>query len=723
MFGSGKAILAAAALVLLPFCAAAQFEPATPLPQPLLSHSAVIMGGRIYVSGGVSDRGSVTGAGYINNVYYCATMNADGTLGAWQPASAMPELLGLGLHASAVHNERVYILGGINYSGQRNLVYYSGANPDGTLTGWLRGTTLPQRLYAHSAAVYNNRIYVTGGIARNVGPVSLVYSAAINADGSMGAWRAETALPSVLFGHRTFAKAGKLYALGGFTAAGLYGDGGLPPAGVSRAVYAASVNADGTLGAWTAQPQLPSSLAFYGMVATDKSVYVLGGFDGGVTNAVYFSPIAADGALGAWQALHALPQNLVSLAAVSTQDYLYSIGGGLSYIDDPVDSIYFSKLRSEPKAFVKMTPTSINKDANGKWVTVVLGLPEADAAAVQAGTVRISAVNGEPVTPIAPDPKFVAKVQSGDTADFDGLAGVTYLMLKFMRADVAAIIPDGEFSLKLTGQLADGRTFSGESMNRALSSKKTFTALLEKRAGERKGPGGLKVDIPAGAFKGNPELLLTAAPEEAEEVGEGEKDKRAKGLKGRSLAAVSEAFEFGPHGSVFGKPVTISLPYRPELLPTGADENALQVAYWNAAAGDWEILPSVVSKADKTVSAQTGHFSVYQVMAGAAPAAVPAAPASAAALGEVYVFPNPAKGGAVPVLHVEAAAGEKLQVKVYSASGRLAYEGAVSGAPAAGGAYELELRGSFPSGVYYYQAEVQSGGGKLKRAGKFAVVR
>ncbi|MGD9642244.1 MAG: hypothetical protein AB7V08_05830 [Elusimicrobiales bacterium] len=723
MRAAGKAIMAAAAIMLLPFCALAQFEPAASLPQPLLSHTAVILGGRIYVSGGVSDRGSINGSGFINNVYYCATMNPDGTLGAWQPASAMPELLGLGLHASAVHNDRIYILGGNNYSGHRNVVYYSAANPDGTLTGWTRGTTMPQRVYAHSAAVYNGRIYVTGGIARNAGPVALVYSAPLSADGSMGAWRYETSLPSSLFGHRSFAQGGKIYVLGGFTAGGLYGDAGLPPTGVSRGVYAAAVNADGTLGPWTAQPQLPASLAFYGMVATGKSVYVLGGFDGGVTNAVYFSPIAADGALGAWQALHALPQNLVSLAAVSTQEYLYSIGGGLSYIDDPVDSIYFSRLRSEPKAFVKMTPTSINKDANGKWVTVVLGLPEAEASAVKAETVRISAVNGEPVTPIEPDPKFVAKVQSGDTADFDGLAGVTYLMLKFMRADVAAIIPEGEFSLKLTGQLADGRNFSGESMNRALSSKKTFTALLEKRAGERKGAGGLKVDIPAGAFKGNPELLLTAAPEEAEEVGEEEKGKRAKGLKNRSLAAVSEAFEFGPHGSVFEKPVTISLPYRPELLPQGADENALQVAYWNAAAGDWEILPSVVSRADKSVSAQTGHFSTYQVMAGAAPAAAPAAPVPASALGEVYVFPNPAKGGAVPVLHVDAASGENLQVKVFSASGRLAYEGAVSGAPVSGGAYELELRGSFPSGVYYYQAEVQSGGGKLKRAGKFAVVR
>jgi hypothetical protein len=99
---------------------------------------------------------------------------------------------------------------------------------------------------------------------------------------------------------------------------------------------------------------------------------------------------------------------------------------------------------------------------------------------------------------------------------------------------------------------------------------------------------------------------------------------------------------------------------------------------------------------------------------------------SAFSLGSVYVFPNPAKGAAVPVLHVAASAGDKLTVKVYTASGKAAYEAVLNGAPGAAGgeqAYELELRGQFTSGVYYYQAEVRSGAARLKKAGKFAVVR
>lgn len=716
-----KGVATAAALLLAPV-ARAQFYATTPLPQALHSHSALVLDGRLYVAGGVSDSGSITGgAGYLNNVYYCADISAGGALGAWKAASAMPELLGLGLHAAAAYNGRLYVLGGTNLLGPRNVVYFSNVNADGTLAGWQATTPMPQKVSAHSAAVNGGRIYVTGGIARSVGATALTYSAPINADGTVGAWRYETALPTTVFGHRTFAKAGRLFVLGGSTAPRMYDETGGPSASISDRVYASPINADGALGAWTAQPSLPAALELFALVDTDKSVYVLGGFNGGAVNSVYFSPVAADGGLGAWQALQALPQNLLSLAAAATSDYLYSIGGALAYIDDPVKDVYFSRIKAEPRAFVKLNPSTINKGSNGKWVTAIIGLPEADAASIVPASVKITAVNGQPVAPIFPDPKFAAKVYAGDNAEFSGLAGVKYLMTKFSRQAVADIIPEGEFSLTVSGLLADGRTFSGESMNRALTSKANFAAVLQKREGERKGPGGVKVNIPKGAFKGNPELLLMAVPEDDGAVAAPEKEKRSKGMKASGLAAASGAFEFGPHGMVFDKPVTISVPYDPSLLPAGADEGALKIAYWNAAAGNWEVLPSVVSKAERIVSAQTTHFSVYQAVIEAAPSF--SSPPAAFTVGEAYVFPNPAVGGARPVLRVEASGGEKLLVKVYAASGRLAYEGALGGAPGAGGAYELELRGEFPSGVYYYLAEVSGNARKVKKTGKFAVVR
>ncbi|KAF0125815.1 MAG: hypothetical protein FD189_1175 [Elusimicrobia bacterium] len=718
--GKGAALYAAA-LLLCVGSLNAQFLPTTPLPQALLSHTVVTMAGRIYVAGGISNSGGIYGrGGYLNNVYYSAQMNPDGTLGAWQVASPMPEMLGLGLHASLAHNGKLYVLGGTNLFGPRDVAYYSTANGDGSLSPWIPTTPMPAKLMGHSAASDGKRIYVTGGIVRNIGSHAAVYSAPFNADGTLGAWRAETSLPARLFSHRSMVRNGRLMIFGGSADHTLY-PSGQPAGAISAKVLSAAINPDGALGAWQELAPLPVPMMLHAAAATSNSVYVFGGFNGGVSNAVYFAPFLADGTLGAWQALHALPRNLLSLAALATEDYVYTLGGGLAYIDQPQADIFYAKIKAEPKAFVKLDPQTINKSARGKWVTAYFGLPEADINLLRPGTVRITAVNGEAITPIEPDPKFTTKIHTGD---MEGMEGVTYAMVKFDRQAVAAVIPEGEFSARIEGRLSDGREFSGESMNRALTSKDRFAYELQEREGERVGPGGVKVRLPKGSFKGNPDLLLTAAPEEEAAVTKTEKEKRGDAMKARGLAAAGRAFEFGPRGMKFNVPVTISLPYDKAAAVPG---RALAVGYWNAGKGEWELLSSVVDEENGLVSAETSHFSVYQVMA-AEPAAVPV-PDSALAFGEVYAFPNPA-AGRKPVIHAKVPSGDGMTVRVYTASGRIADTGRVSGAPGqvddgAGpeSAYEYEVREKLQAGVYYFTVEVSKGSQKITKTGKFAVLR
>lgn len=105
-------------------------------------------------------------------------------------------------------------------------------------------------------------------------------------------------------------------------------------------------------------------------------------------------------------------------------------------------------------------------------------------------------------------------------------------------------------------------------------------------------------------------------------------------------------------------------------------------------------------------------------------------PSSTFALGEVYVYPNPAKGGQVPTFHIETGIAESVKINIYAVSGDLVHSYTATGTPAtvddgqgAQYAYEYAWRGHIASGVYYYAIEAQKDGKKIKKSGKFAVIR
>ena len=107
-----------------------------------------------------------------------------------------------------------------------------------------------------------------------------------------------------------------------------------------------------------------------------------------------------------------------------------------------------------------------------------------------------------------------------------------------------------------------------------------------------------------------------------------------------------------------------------------------------------------------------------------------AGPDPAFRLGEVYVFPNPAKGNEAPVFHIETGMADSVKITIYTISGRAAHEQILTGLPVElddgnglSYAYEYVWRGHIPSGVYLYSIEAQKAGQKLKKTGKFGVVR
>jgi len=102
--------------------------------------------------------------------------------------------------------------------------------------------------------------------------------------------------------------------------------------------------------------------------------------------------------------------------------------------------------------------------------------------------------------------------------------------------------------------------------------------------------------------------------------------------------------------------------------------------------------------------------------------------ASAAfAFRQFYVYPNPAKGGNRPILHLECGVGSSVDIRIYDVSGQLRHSAHMDGAPTKitpEYAYEYiwDMSGA-GSGVYTAIIEAHSGGESIKAKKKFAIIR
>jgi hypothetical protein len=77
--------------------------------------------------------------------------------------------------------------------------------------------------------------------------------------------------------------------------------------------------------------------------------------------------------------------------------------------------------------------------------------------------------------------------------------------------------------------------------------------------------------------------------------------------------AIIQAYEFGPEGATFDPPITLTLSYASQILPSGVSENDLMIASWDGIK--WKALDSLVDTLVKTVSASIKQFGRYALMA------------------------------------------------------------------------------------------------------------
>jgi hypothetical protein len=210
----------------------------------------------------------------------------------------------------------IYILGGYNNSnGPLNTIQRASFDANGDLSStWSNVGTLPVAMHAMGYVATKGRFYLIGG-DNNSGYLSSVYSAPINADGTLGTFRAETSMPAAKADSACFIIKDKLYAVGGKTDSFV------------NSVYRATVNNDGTLSGWETLPNFPINFSYGRPLHIKDRIYIFGAYDGNGNSYIYYTTYDSDGNINSWTNVTNMPNNMRNPALVCTDNYVFSIAG------------------------------------------------------------------------------------------------------------------------------------------------------------------------------------------------------------------------------------------------------------------------------------------------------------------------------------------------------------------------------------------------------------
>jgi len=269
-------------------------------------HTSVAYNGYMYIIGGFG------ASGYLADTQY-APINTNGTLGTWTATTSLP--IGRQGHTSVAYNGYMYVIGGDVNSTYSNDTQYAPINANGTLGAWTASTNFTTSRFGHTSVAYNGYMYVIGGYTFGTAVADTQY-AAINANGTLGAWATSTSFTTARYGHTTVAYNGFMYIMGGYTSATYLADTQYAP-----------INANGTLGTWTASTSFTGLRYQHTSVVDNGFVYIIGGTGPGNYADTQYAPINANGTLGAWTASNSFTTARYQHTSVAYNGYVYILGG------------------------------------------------------------------------------------------------------------------------------------------------------------------------------------------------------------------------------------------------------------------------------------------------------------------------------------------------------------------------------------------------------------
>jgi hypothetical protein len=267
-----------------------------------------------------------------------APIDADGSLGAWVSDLPLPDAIAsagpVGQYVSGV----IVIAGGLaldtntGMGAVTDVAYSSVVNTDGSLAGWnAAGTIVEPRMHAGSI-VQGNRMWILGGFDGNSNVWSDVVSATVQSDGTVSMWAPAGQLPGPLTHFGVALVDNYVYLTGGLSESPVTTNQ-LPLATTWRG----QIEADGTLGSWKAMPTLPVGESTHAAFSYGGYLHICGGINAnGYEDRCWRSPIGSDHALGVFEQIESLP---ISRGHVHQMPLLgsnvYSVAGA---IDSNLDS-------------------------------------------------------------------------------------------------------------------------------------------------------------------------------------------------------------------------------------------------------------------------------------------------------------------------------------------------------------------------------------------------
>lgn len=328
----------------------------TALPTVRSKHATVAIDNRLYVMGGQdasATLSSVQMASLKSDGSFQTQTCPDTTTATWCSLDNLPsgrrDLTAATISredANYVTQNYLYAMGGCTTfaatcTGFLADVIYTKTKSNGTFenpgcggaTVWCAATNLPSGRFGHSATVYKNSVYITGGCtaggcstATNTVLYGTPTATSAASSGNISDWRPGVSqnMPASLFWHASAAYGGYLYVLGGQKTSACEGS-----SNVCREIYSAPINSGGDVGVWKTTAYLPRQVYGATAAATNGYLYLTAGATsgGGNLSSGLYVPILTGGQLGQWEDNTSLAAATRHQGAALYRQRLYLTGG------------------------------------------------------------------------------------------------------------------------------------------------------------------------------------------------------------------------------------------------------------------------------------------------------------------------------------------------------------------------------------------------------------